>query len=142
MSRFEKSARNSVAASILNKMRHWLQGREPGGLSDEERAVMEKALQLIATPSFSETVLHSFRGGVGGLSFATLAISNALYAAAQGDTEILRTLERALAVNTASEGNLPHEAMIELLNRAIGATSHLDPISGHGSQHLMVSKGL
>jgi len=63
MTKLEKHARQSVAMSVLNGMRHWLMGREESTFTDNQRAILRDALEFSEGASASGKMLfYSFRG--------------------------------------------------------------------------------
>jgi hypothetical protein len=128
MSLFEKSARNSVAISVLNKMRHWLQGRQPAGLSTEEKTVMKEALEILDAPQFENMVVRSFQGLDSGLNSSVLPISIALKVAIRQvqngeEQSIAVSLRDLLSLNNLPESKLERDAVIDCLNQAIQVIS-------------------
>jgi hypothetical protein len=79
MSMFDQSTRNYTAISILNKLRHWLQGRGDNGLKESERHVLCEALEIVTSERFDKMVIHSLQSAGDNNSSSVLAISSALH---------------------------------------------------------------
>ncbi len=62
MSLFEKKAKFSIAISILNKTRHWLQERPNTNLTDKDRDILTESLDLDTKEQFAKAVLYSLQG--------------------------------------------------------------------------------
>lgn len=54
MNLHERTARSSVAITVLNNLRHWLQGRQGADLSDAEKQVILEAFDIIESQSFEQ----------------------------------------------------------------------------------------
>ena len=117
ISLLEKSARNTLAASLINKMRHWLQGRQPDGLSSDERRVLLKSLDILKYKQFDQMIIHSFRGIDNPLDASVLSVSMALSAACK--SENLSSLNQLLDSNQLPEDKAERDNYINLLNQAI-----------------------
>jgi hypothetical protein len=138
MSLLEKSARNTVAASLLNKMRHWLQGRQPDGLSSDERQVLSESLGILESKQFDQMIIHSFRGIENPLNASVLSVSMALRnASEQGDC----SLKKLLDSNQLPEDQAERDNYINLLSRAIQAIGDFEVGLNSRSQK-MPYKGL
>jgi hypothetical protein len=145
MSLFEKSARNSVAISVLNKLRHWLQGRQPEGLSYEEKNVMEEALEILESPQFEQMVIRSFQGLDSGLNSSVLPISIALATIRQigdADRNVTASLQKLLSSDTLPESKIDRDKIIDFLNQAIQEISDSNLNTGSNSFAMSHSRGL
>jgi hypothetical protein len=146
MSLFEKSARNSVAISVLNKLRHWLQGRQPAGLSDEEKNVMEEALEILESPQFEQMVIHSFQGLDNGLNSSVLPISIALKATIRQiedvDQNVTASLQKLLSSDALPESEIDRNKIVDFLNQAIQVISDSNLNTGSNSFAMSHSRGL
>jgi hypothetical protein len=147
MSLFEQSARNSVAISILNKMRHWLQGRQPEGLSGDEKKVVAEALEIIDSPQFEKIVIRSFQGLDSGLSSSVLPISVALQTVRnqlQSPDGITVSMNSIVSSNSPPESEVEKQKVIDFLNQAIEVISNSNLRVSAASNPLIksYSKGL
>ena len=143
MSLLEKSARNTAAASLLNKMRHWLQGRQADGLSSDERQVLLESLDLLESKQFVQMIIHSFRGIENPLNASVLSISMALHNANGQDEDGCQRshLKQLLDSNQLPEDQATRENCINLLNQAIQAIGDFE-IGVNSHSHKMPYKGL
>jgi hypothetical protein len=144
MSLFEKSARNSVAISVLNKMRHWLQGRQPEGLSCEEKNVMEEALKILESPQFEQMVIRSFQGLGDNLDSSVLPIAIAITSSVKqmNDTKSVESLKNLIESNTLPEIQKDKDEIISFLNQAIQVIGNSNLQMGSSSFVNSYSKGL
>jgi hypothetical protein len=144
MSLFEKSARNSVAISVLNKMRHWLQGRQPEGLSCEEKNVMEEALKILESPQFEQMVIRSFQGLGDNLDSSVLPIAIAITSSVKqmNDTKSVENLKNLIESNTLPEIQKDKDEIISFLNQAIQVIGNSNLQMGSSSFVNSYSKGL
>ena len=144
MSLFEKSARNSVAISVLNKMRHWLQGRQPNGLSSEEKKVMEEALEILESPQFELMVIRSFQGLGDDLDSSVLPIAIAITSSAKqmNDTKNVESLKVIIRSNTPPKIQEEKDEVIGFLNQAIQVIGDANLQMGSSSFVSSHSKGL
>jgi hypothetical protein len=145
MSLFERSARNSVAISLLNKMRHWLQGRVPEGLSDDERAVLKEALEVLNSPQFENIVIRNLQSVSSGLSSSILPISIALKVAisqTEDSQKITNSLGTLLSSSEAMASENVTAEVISVLNYAIQAVSDSNLRSSANPLIKSYSKGL
>jgi hypothetical protein len=144
MSLFEKSARNSVAISVLNKMRHWLQGRQPEGLSCEEKNVIEEALEILESPQFEQMVIRSFQGLGDNLDSSVLPIAIAITSSVKqmNDTRNVESLKNLIKSNTLPEVQKDKDEIISFLNQAIQFIGNSNLQMGSSSFVNSYSKGL
>jgi hypothetical protein len=144
MSLFEKSARNSVAISVLNKLRHWLQGRQPEGLSYEEKNVMEEALKILESPQFEQMVIRSFQGLGDNLDSSVLPIAIAITSSVKqmNDTKSVESLKNLIESNTLPEIQKDKDEIISFLNQAIQVIGNSNLQMGSSSFVNSYSKGL
>ena len=98
-------------------MRHWLQGRQPDGLSSDERRVLLKSLDILKYKQFDQMIIHSFRGIDNPLDASVLSVSMALSAACK--SENLSSLNQLLDSNQLPEDKAERDNYINLLNQAI-----------------------
>lgn len=128
MSLLEKYARNTTAASLLNKMRHWLQERQVEGLSDEERQILIKSLDMVESKKFDQMVIYSLRGINSPLRASILPISCAFNIASKQLTKNsqLQKLRELLNSNQLPKEKGERESFIKLLDQAIQIISNSD----------------
>lgn len=63
MSLLEANARYSIAISILNKVRHWLLGREGAFIEDDDKKTFLESLDINQNPVLSDKmILYSLQG--------------------------------------------------------------------------------
>ena len=141
MSLLEKSARNTAAASLLNKMRHWLQGRQKDGLSSDERGVLLESLDVLESRQLDQMIIHSFRGIENPLNVSVLSISIALRNASEQEDCQLSKLKQLLESNQLPEDQSERENYINLLNQAIQVIGDSE-IGLNSHSHKMPYKGL
>jgi hypothetical protein len=144
MSLFEKSARNSVAISVLNKLRHWLQGRQPSGLLDKEKNVMEEALKVFESPQFEQMVIRSFQGLGDNLDSSVLPIAIAIDSSVKqmNDTKNIESLKNLIKSNTLPEVQEEKDEIINFLNQTIQFIGNSNLQMGSNSFVNSYSKGL
>ncbi|MDQ5826817.1 MAG: hypothetical protein M3441_21790 [Chloroflexota bacterium] len=78
-SSLQAHARYSVAISVLNRLRHWLIGREGAGLRKDDQDILLESLELSESRNLSEKmVLYSFQAFGNHEHSAALELSDAL----------------------------------------------------------------
>jgi hypothetical protein len=79
MSLLETHARYSVAISILNKLRHWLIGRDGADLGEEDKNILQESLEMSESQNLSDKmVLYSFHGFGSHQDAAAIELSDAI----------------------------------------------------------------
>ena len=79
MSLLETHARYSVAISILNKLRHWLIGRNGAPLGEEDKNILLESLEMSESQNLSDKmVLYSFHGFGSHQDAAAIELSDAI----------------------------------------------------------------
>lgn len=61
MSLIEKRAKCSISISILNKVRHWFQGRESIILTNKDREIIRESLDFDKKEQLSKAILYSLQ---------------------------------------------------------------------------------
>ena len=61
MSLIEKRAKCSISISLLNKVRHWFQGRESISLTEKDREIIRESLDFDKKEQFSKAILYSLQ---------------------------------------------------------------------------------
>jgi len=80
MSLLETNARYSVAISILNSFRHWLQGREEADFNDEDKEIFLESVDMNQSDKLSpKMILYSFQGFSNSEHSAAIELSEALF---------------------------------------------------------------
>jgi hypothetical protein len=116
---FEQLAKESLAVSLLNKMRHWLQGRNQDELSISEHQVLEKVFEIIEFRRFEEMVVNSFQSTGFELSSSIVPISLAIYAITGDDSGKIAMLKKLLLITRLPDNESDKKSAIEFLNQAI-----------------------
>lgn len=127
MSLFEKSAKNTAAISILNKVRHWLQGRKNSELRQEEKAAFLEASQHSKENRFENLVIYSLQGLGDDLLASAPQINAALTTAAREfrpDDGLYDETIKAVSSAQVPSNEAKKRRMIEYLEFAVSAISN------------------
>lgn len=143
MSFFEQSARNSAAMSILNKKRHFLQGRPGSSMTSEELDVLKEAITSIEKPNFEYMVVNNFQGVNIGLHSAITSVSVALRTAAEQSGIQVKELSKLLLDDEYLAQQPDKKSLAEkILSDAIQASSSFETSIENFENLDSYSKGL
>lgn len=138
MSYFEKTVRNTVAVSILNKTRHWMQGRPKSELSIEEKSVLKEALDILDKKQFNKMIVHSFRGIDDGLNSSVLSISDSFESTQYKNKDTIKNHLQASLESQFQLDQSQKDEIIDFLGKAIQSIS--DVTTSYESNPIMMSE--
>jgi hypothetical protein len=144
MSLLEAHARYSVAISILNRLRHWLIGREEA-VRKEDKAILLESLEISESEDLSDKmVLYSFHGFGSHQHAAAIEISDGVQKVLEENAakrrDYLHALKKALEfadIRALDEGE--KSLATELVTKAMYVIDSQEDVS---SQSIFMPKDL
>jgi hypothetical protein len=124
MSLLETQARYSVAISILNRLRHWLIGREDA-VREEDKEILLESLEISESENLSDKMLlYSFHGFGSHKHAAALELSDGIKKVIEETTrnrrDYLEALKKAIESQDIRDLNEDDKSLVtELVTKAM-----------------------